>query len=207
MYATLNPTAKGLAPLLLKNGSGANPLDPLVKELKRWTSKRKKTDQDYEIIAQLEWLGSFYPSEPGTFEVKNGKLIIEGFGVPVIPGENVEGMLVKGARKLKKGDAFKAGIVCEGVYPIVTGANGKTKTIREMLGDPNHFFTHRAVIQGKTVMRTRPIFNRWQISPCISYLPSEVDKQEVEEVFELCGRVIGLGDWRPRFGRFEAVTE
>ncbi len=46
MYATLNPTAKSLAPLLLKNGNGANPLDPLVKELKRWTSKRKKTDQE-----------------------------------------------------------------------------------------------------------------------------------------------------------------
>lgn len=202
---------RSLSPLLVKNGNGANPLDPLVKELKKWTSKRKKTDSDYEVISQLEWLGSFYTSEPGTFDIKNGKLVIQGFGVPVIPGENIEGMLVKGAKKRKNGEAFKAGIIVEQdtVIEIPSDGNGKskTKTIAEMLGDPNHVYIHRAVVQGKTVMRTRPIFNRWQLKPTISYLPSEINRAEVEETLELCGRIIGLGDWRPRFGRFEVVTK
>ncbi len=206
MYKSKTYLIRNLVPILFHNGELANPLNPIAKEMKKATAKRRKSDDDYELIAHLEWLGSFYPSEPGTFEVKNGKLRFEGFGVPVVPGENIESMLVEGARRSKLGKVFEAAVVCDGAFPVEPGPSAKPKTIRELFGDPNYSYSRRVVIQGRTVMRTRPIFNRWQVRATVSYLPSEVNEAQVDEVMETCGRIIALGDFKPRFGRFEVVN-
>jgi hypothetical protein len=37
-----------------------NPLHPLTKELKRFTGKQKKTEEDLMALAKLEWLAGMY---------------------------------------------------------------------------------------------------------------------------------------------------
>jgi hypothetical protein len=61
------------------------------------------------------------------------------------------------------------------------------------------------------VMRTRPIFRNWSINAIAQYDPDVLNLRDVEEIASDAGKLVGLGDWRPKHGRFEAevmpVTE
>ena len=65
----------------------------------------------------------------------------------------------------------------------------------------------RVTVQRNAVIRQRPGFNpgwrarfEFQVS-----LPEYVDAQQFLEVLTLAGRVIGVGDFRPTYGRFQIV--
>ncbi|MBF0307554.1 MAG: hypothetical protein HQL41_18140, partial [Alphaproteobacteria bacterium] len=55
------------------------------------------------------------------------------------------------------------------------------------------------------VMRTRPRFPNWAAEFRIEYLPTVVDKTALEELVASTGELVGIGDWRPRFGRFRVA--
>jgi hypothetical protein len=54
-------------------------------------------------------------------------------------------------------------------------------------------------------MRTRPRFPEWAATLEIKFLPSLLNASEVKSFLVTAGREIGIGDWRPRFGRFEVA--
>ncbi len=56
------------------------------------------------------------------------------------------------------------------------------------------------------VMRTRPRFSEWHVVADVEFLPSLLNPNEVIEIFEIAGLREGLGDWRPKFGKF-SVTQ
>lgn len=60
MYQSLSFQITGVSPLLMHNGRLADPLDPLVKDIKKLSCKRPKTEADLERITKLEFLGSLY---------------------------------------------------------------------------------------------------------------------------------------------------
>ena len=88
MYETLEVHIQGVVPLILHNGQLVNPLNPISKEMKKISSKRAKTESDYEELARLEFMGSLYLNEKKE---------------PVIPGECIEATLINAAKKSKKG--------------------------------------------------------------------------------------------------------
>ena len=88
----------GVSPLLLHNGQLADPLCPIVQEIKKISGKRKKTDADYEEMARLEWYGGLYLD-------KDEQIII--------PGINIEAVLIKAAKTQKSGPTAKAGVFIE----------------------------------------------------------------------------------------------
>jgi hypothetical protein len=51
-------------------------------------------------------------------------------------------------------------------------------------------------------MRYRPIFRRWSLSATIAINEEVVNVNEVKKAVTDAGALIGLGDYRPRFGRF-----
>ena len=75
---------RGTSPLLMHSDRLSNPLDPLTKEIKTYTGKRKKTDDDFTEIARLEWVGGLYHDE------KTG---------PYLPARNVKAMLIQAASR------------------------------------------------------------------------------------------------------------
>ena len=109
MHKHLNVEIKGVAPLLLHNGQLANPLNETVKAMKVYTGKRKKTDDDFAALAKLQWHGSLY---------------LDAEDQIAIPGENIEAMLIKAAKKVKLGESFKAGIIVDGDFPILFPGQG-----------------------------------------------------------------------------------
>lgn len=181
-------TIQGLAPLLMHSDRFANPLDPMTKAHKALTGKRKKTDDDHEAIAKSEWRGSlYYDDEIGVF----------------VPGQNIDATLIGGAKLQKLGTAFKRGVmVLEDKLPLeYEGPKNPDKLIND-----ERFVDVRGVRVGTAkLMRCRPIFNKWKLSFTVMFNPDVVNREDVLKAIEDAGIMVGLCDYRPRFGKFEIV--
>ena len=184
MFEERKFTIEGVAPLLVHNGRLCNPIDPIVREMKQFSGKRNKTESDYESLAKLEFMGSLYLGEHNE---------------PVIPGECIEAMIINAAKKSKKGPSAKAGLICDGNWPIIYDG---PKDPEAMWNDGGFADARRVVVQRAAVIRTRPVFRNWKLTFNMHYNPSLVNKSELEDWVSVAGHVIGLGDYRPRFGRF-----
>ena len=171
----------------MHNGQLNDPLNSITKEIRKISSKRGKTDADQEEMARLEWHGGLY--------LHNGK--------PCIPGEVLEATIFNAAKKTKRGKQAQATIWCSGNYPIEY--NGP-KTIDELWAANGDFrLTCRARIGPAGVMRTRPIFREWSALIEIRFDDTVLNPAEIREIVVTAGEVVGLMDWRPRFGRFVVV--
>jgi len=84
------------APLLMHNGQTADPTNKWAKALKQVSSKRVKTDADYEEMARIEFLASLYMDANG----------------PILPPNMIDAMIVNAAKKSKEGQVAKSGCFC-----------------------------------------------------------------------------------------------
>ena len=181
---------RGLVPLILHNGRLKNPRDKMAKQIKEYTSKRKKTDADFEEISRLEWFAGLYTDDEGNV---------------VIPGTNIEGMVVSGAKKAKRGKDFQAGVFCD-ENPVIE--HDGPKDLNELWMDERFVMETAVKVKstGGSVMRTRPIFREWSLNFKLTYSDDVVNEADVKKALEDAGRLVGLCDWRPKFGRFEIVS-
>ena len=182
-------TIQGTAPLLMHSSRLSDPLDPATKELKKLSSKRTKTDDDHAAVSEAEFRGSLY------HDIHVG---------PYIPGENVMASLVSAAKLNKMGVKVTRGLFIKSdVNPIAY--NGP----RDIDGLWNQGWKHRASVKVGTsrVIRTRPIFFEWVTEAQGVLDESQLDLADLTVIAENAGAFIGLGDWRPRFGRFTATVE
>lgn len=183
-------TIQGTAPMLMHSARLSNPLDPIAKAMKKVSSKRSKTDDDHLEMARLEHAGGLY------FDDEIG---------PYVPGDNIWRCIQDAAKKRKLGQQIKSGlIVTTDVNPL---AYSGPRTVDGLWEDEN--FRHQASVKVQTsrVIRTRPIFREWATEAECIYDPAQLDMADIEAIVEIAGTIIGLGDWRPRFGRFEATIE
>jgi len=56
------------------------------------------------------------------------------------------------------------------------------------------------------INRYRPMLKNWELNFTIEVLDDRIEKGVLKLALDEAGRTIGIGDWRPRFGRF-IVTE
>lgn len=181
---------KSVGPMLMHNGHLADPTNKFAKAMKTISGKRAKTEADFEELARLEFLGGLYMG-------KNGAGL-----VPVIPPQNVRGMLIRAARKRKEGKQAEAGIfILDNSYLEYEGP----KDADALWEDES--YRHRAiVVVGRNrVARTRPMFPEWEAKVKVTYDDEVVSESQLDEWFDIAGHIIGLGDWRPQFGRFEII--
>ena len=61
-------------------------------------------------------------------------------------------------------------------------------------------------LNGRRLIRTRPSFSCWWAKVRIDYLPSFVAREDLIDVLVAAGDTIGIGDFRPRFGRFSVTV-
>jgi hypothetical protein len=55
---------------------------------------------------------------------------------------------------------------------------------------------------GNRVARFRPLFKEWELDFQIEVMDDRIEEQTLKAVLDEAGRTKGIGDWRPRFGRF-----
>lgn len=175
----------GMCPMIQHNGDLANPMNPTVKAQKLISGKRKKTEADFEELARLEFFGGLY---------NDGKLGI------VIPAEVLESTINGEARKFKEGPAAKAGmVIMENTKLIFEGP----QTVKEMWEDGRFTFQKMVVVARARILRTRPIFENWSADIEVSFEDTVCDESQIYKWLVKAGQVVGIGDWRPRYGRFE----
>lgn len=182
-------------PLLMHNGRLADPLDPATKALKSATKKpaSTRTDDDLLEIAHLEWIGGMY------FDPEVG---------PYIPGENIERLLLDAARMTKQGKNIERGVYVDTLVNRL--AYKGPRDLDGLWADANFRLTCSAKNPGQKarIMRCRPRFpGPWEVSTEGGFDPAILDFDVLAEIADTAGRMIGLGDWRPRFGRFTAELE
>lgn len=181
---TFKATISGTA-LLMHNGQLADPLDPFTKALKAQTSKKKKSDEDQETIAQAEFNGGLY------FDEKLG---------PYIPGAMLDAMMIGGARKTKLGKVFESCVRTPDDAYKLEYVGPRT---REALWANPKFRDRRGVkVTTSRVIRTRPKFTDWKVTFTIELTPCELNETDLKTAIINAGVYIGIGDFRPRFGRF-----
>jgi len=192
---TIKASITGTRPLLMHNGRLRNPMDPWAKALKASNGKFRgsKSDDDFADQSKVEYIGGLYCDD------KLG---------PVIPADNLQAMLVEGARKRRLGKQFEAFV--EIVEPEDSSGykleyDGPRDP--EILCLTDEFVSLKAVKIGQVaVMRTRPKFKNWSVDFDIEILPGGPDVKQVEDALRDAGLTIGLCEWTPRYGRFELTS-
>jgi hypothetical protein len=182
---------QGVSPLLCHNGQTADPRNTYAKAMKAVSGKRKKTDADYDELARLEWLAGLYRID----------------GDLVIPDYVIESAMIKGAMKSKRGPQAKCGLFFtehsslefDGKPAAITD-----DTLSEMFESGQFTHTIGVKVGMAKVMRTRPVFRNWSITITAQYDPDVLNMRDVEDIAIDAGKLVGIGDWRPKHGRFNA---
>ena len=186
----LQVTFKGVSPLIMHSCQCVNPLHPISMEMKKYTSKRKKTEEDLRLISDLEWEGGLYwKDEVG----------------PVIPAECIEATIQNGAKAFRKGSDIQKYTLVE--EPEAALEYGENLTKEELRNDYKYRDTRPVVVQRARIIRTRPRFDRWQFTFTLSYDANKIDLDTIVQAIEQAGSYTGICDGRPKYGRFVAVVE
>lgn len=186
-------TLTGDRPLLMHNARLSDPLDDIVKAMKPISKKgAKKTEDDIEELARLEFLGSLYWGDDFGFP---------GAG-PVIPGENFYRLLVDAGRLSKEGKKIERGVQIQTIAAPVL-YNGP-RDVDGLWADKNFVSRKSVKVQTSRVIRTRPQFLNWELDFDLSFDTTIIDREDVVRLSQAGGNYVGLGDWRPVYGRFNA---
>lgn len=179
---------RGVPALITNNGQKADPMNPLMREMKKLTGKgKKKTDDDLAEIARLEWLAGLYIGDDGG---------------PCVPGECIEAMLKEAAKKTRQGKDAAIAIVSDGNWPILYDGPRNPDAMWE---SRRFYKACGAGLKNVRVWRTRPMFVKWELKFDVGFMSDVVNRDDVIQWLHTAGRLVGLCDWRPKHGRFEVV--
>lgn len=185
-------TITGTAPLLMHNSQLSDPLNKWSKEIKKISSKRSKTDDDLLEMSHLEFMGGLY------YDTDLG---------PVLPAMMIEASIRDGAKRRKLGKDVTRGLrITDQVTPLVYEG---PRDAESLWGDGESGFVDRASVKVgmARVMRTRPIFREWVAEVNGMFDETIFNPEVVDDIIGLAGTIIGIGDFRPRFGTFTHKLE
>lgn len=124
-------------------------------------------------------------------------------GMLAIPTEYFR-MATIGAAKFKQDprsprksamDLFKAGVVCLEEYCSLG------------IRDWHYVDQRRVMVQRNGITRERPAINTgWKVDLSIQVLlPEYISTELLNETIQAAGRLVGVGDFRPTYGRFQVI--
>jgi hypothetical protein len=191
------------APLIVSNNRTVNPVDPYNRAIKALTDKgsRKMTDEDHENLLCLKFHAALYHSEEWRgLDEADGK---EG-GYPFIPADNLQTVIQEGGSRSRKGKDIQRAVVVMGDHIPLLYDGPKD---RDKLYNNLKFRLTRPVRPnrtGGTVMSCRPCFPEWALEFEVGVNHELLNMDTFEEALRKAGSEVGMGNWRPRYGRFIA---
>lgn len=186
----LKVTWKGISPLIMHNCQCVNPLHPITKEMKKYTSKKKKTEEELSILSDLEWEAGAYWKD--------------GLGL-YIPAENVEATIRNGAKVNRRGTDIEKFVNVTDLYiPFIYGENLSKE---ELIQDLRYRDCRIMCVKQQRIPRTRPRFDQWNITFNLMYNEEKIDLDVIVNAMEYAGSYVGLCDSRPKYGKFVAIIE
>jgi copper chaperone CopZ len=189
MLRQLTVSIRGVSPLIMHNGQTADPLNKFSRAMKEISGKRKKTDEDYAEMSRIEWHAGLYVNA-------EQKLIL--------PAACLEASIYDGAKKSKLGKAFKSAVFIE--HDSLLDIGKKYGKAEDLFADDQFKDIRGVRVNQARVMRTRPIFWQWGCEFIVTFDDEQVNLKDVERAIADAGSKSGVGDFRPRYGRFEVVS-
>lgn len=143
---------------------------------------------------------------PSPEEEAESGMYRDGKGNVVVPARCIEGALVKaGSAKTAVGQGKKT-------YKqfILAGVQVIPEEVPLIYKEEDYLIDkRRAVIMRQGIIRCRPRFDKWALEFDIrvidQYLLGHGKDTVLKSIFEDAGSLVGLLDFRPRFGRFEVT--
>lgn len=175
----------GKTPLLCHNIALADPDNPIVQQIKTYTAKRTKTEDDRHAVERLEWFGGLYLDN----------------GIPVIPTGAIRKSFVNAGKISKQGTQVTRSLNFADLH-VPIAYDGPTD-LEELYARPE--FTSRLAVglNGKRVMRVRPQFQPWALTVDALLLEDVMDPEDLHRIADRAGAAEGLGDNRVNgYGRF-----
>lgn len=186
MY-TVNVSVEGIAPLMQHRF----PL-PDFEDLSKG-GKKKTGETDYS----QEWREYLYVTSDG--EIYQPATHFDGALVKAAAGYKIQGARGKTYKDLFKGNVFVSpDSILHGIKaPESLDADGSKRLYLDV---------RPVVVQRARVIRVRPCFAPgWRLDFEITVLDDQIPVNVVNEVLTLAGRTVGIGDFRPKFGRFMVI--
>lgn len=193
MYVA-NVVIEGTAPLL-QHSFTKNSLAILMEG-----SKKQTGAQDYS----LEWLTTMYLTTSGYL---------------CQPAAHIEGAMVKAATSFKvkgaRGKTWKDAIraycyVSPDEIPHIRNGEYVPAPGVELMSAPTEYLSvnvMRVVVQRSAVARARLLIQPgWQLGFTVEVQDDQVRPEVVQEILTEAGRAVGIGDFRPRYGRFKIAA-
>lgn len=178
----------GLVPLVLHNARLSDPLDKWTRLVAEISSKRKKTEADLMEMARREWFGGLYLND-------DDKIIM--------PSQNLERMIMDAAKATKMGQAVQKALIVPSFEGSILSFPGQRKSLDALWDSGDYSLRASCKVRTSRVMRTRPMIPEWSLEFTAQWDEDVIKStQEVDDFVELGGRMVGLGDWRPKYGRF-----
>ena len=171
---TFSVTIKGVEPGLLMHKFADQTGTDIQNPVKARTKERPTAEEDARMSAYLLSTGELYQ-----------------------PAEHIYQCMVKAASEFQiqgRGKKTYKDLVKGGV--IVT-----PECIPHLDGD-YEIDSRPVVIQRARVMRHRPLLKDWELTFDIAVIDDGIPMEVLNKILQRAGEQIGIGDYRPRFGRF-----
>lgn len=180
---------EGSSPLLMHNGQLSDPLNDYAKAMKEIHGKRAKTEADYLELQKREFMGSLYWKQ--------------GVG-PVIPSQMLEGVVREGAKSFKLGKAVSSGVFAD--QDAFQLEYEGPREFDALFADKEFVDIQSVKVNTNRVQRCRPIFKKWKMKGELSVATDVIDTESVCQALEKAGKLKGMGDYRPKYGRFKVTS-
>jgi hypothetical protein len=128
------------------------------------------------------------------------------------PSSHIEGALLKAAVNFKvagkRGKSYKdlismSVIVDPEMIPHCVKVPDELDTDADKL---LYLDMRPVIVQRARVVRIRPCFKAgWELSFDIQVTDDEIHPDLLQDILTLAGKTVGIGDYRPKFGRFNVV--
>ncbi len=150
----------------------------------QWVEKKASTDWEAEALK---------------------KLYIDSEGHIYQPATHIDRALIEAGKKIKVKGQGKA------TYSKLFGSMVSVEEFEIVHKKPKYEIHKSLVVIPSTkgrIMRYRPMFKEWALEFTIN-AEEEIPQEVIKEAFEIAGKYVGIGDWRPekkgKFGKFQVV--
>jgi len=177
----------GSGPMLMHSDKLSDPLAEITKAHKRLTADRalKKTEDGQIAISRSEYMASFY---------------LNNKGVICLPGLNIRKSLIEGARLHKGGKGIERGvIIVDDMIPLEFDG---PKDPEKLWGNPGFVDARSVVVMRSRLIRYRPVFREWSVVVNCIINEEAIDLENLIHYWTEAGAMVGMGDFRPLFGRY-----
>lgn len=140
--------------------------------------KAKKKDKQYVPAEEAQEKSYFDPDEQSYF----------------VPSSQVEASIREAAKNFKQGKSTFKNTILASVF---------IEDERLPLGRKFDEIDQRfARVQRQGIVRSRPRWNKWALTATLNYDEERINGETLLQILEEAGSTKGIGDYRPKFGRF-----